>query len=260
MSIILIDILFAILGWVCGALVNYLADVLPWRRRLVAPFCQKCEAPIPLLNYLLWPRRCPVCQHPRRWRTWLVEIIGILATLWLWNFPPPKLGFILGLVVLLFFAVVVIIDLEYRLIMHPVSIAGAVLGLVVGVILHGWLKTLLGGVIGFGVMFLFYFLGTLFARWMARRRGENLDGEALGFGDVNLSGVLGLMLGSSLILVGLFLGVIIGAVISLLYMLGMILARKYKMFAAIPYGPFLITGAFILIYLGNFLKLILGTN
>lgn len=68
------------------------------------------------------------------------------------------------------------------------------------------------------------------------------------------------MLGSSLILVGLFLGVIIGAVISLLYMLGMIIARKYKMFAAIPYGPFLITGAFILIYLGDYLKLILGNN
>jgi hypothetical protein len=72
-----IDALFAILGWVTGMLVNYLADVLPLRRRFAAPLCTVCQAEIPPVNYWLWPRRCPACGKHRRWRVWLVEV-GLL--------------------------------------------------------------------------------------------------------------------------------------------------------------------------------------
>ena len=251
-------LLVAILGWTCGALVNYLTDVLPLRRKFTAPFCQKCGENLPIINYLFWPRRCSSCGQPRRWRTWLVEILGIAAMLWLWITPPAKLGFVLGAMVLFYFAIVTIIDLEYRLILHPVSIAGVVLGLTVGVLIHPWYEAVLGGVIGFGVMLFFYYLGTIFARWMAKRRKVELGGEALGFGDVNLSGVLGLLLGSWSILMWLVISAILGAVISLVYMAVMASTRRYRIFAAIPYGPFLVAGAFIFLYLPGLVKIILA--
>jgi leader peptidase (prepilin peptidase) / N-methyltransferase len=242
-------ILIGIAGWAAGALINYLADVLPYRRRLVHPFCLVCEARFPLRNYLLLPRECPDCGSRRRARTWLVELASTGAALWLWHAPPDELGFAAGLLLLVYFGVVVVIDMEYRLILHPVSIAGSLIGLGIGTWLHGFTATVLGGVIGFGLMLAFYYLGGLFARFLARRRGLVVGaGEALGFGDVNLSGVLGLILGWPLILPTLFLSILIGGVVSLVYMLVMLALRRYQLLTAIPYGPFLVSGAVLLIF------------
>ena len=60
---------------------------------------------------------------------WIVEVFFIVASVFISYSPPNKLGYWLGMVVLAYFGVVVLIDLEYRLIMHPVSLFGAVLGL-----------------------------------------------------------------------------------------------------------------------------------
>jgi leader peptidase (prepilin peptidase)/N-methyltransferase len=162
------------------------------------------------------------------------------------------------MIVLVYFGVVVLIDLEYRLIMHPVSIVGAVLGLVVGYLRVGWIRTLVGGVVGFGIMWLLYLLGVLIIKVVNRRRGQSVNDEALGFGDVNLSGVLGLMLGWPLILVGLVVAVLIGGLVSLIYILIMVITRKYHAFAALPYGPFLVIGAVLLIYFQNLVEALVG--
>ncbi len=242
-------ILIALLGWGAGALVNYLADVLPLKRNFVAPFCLQCDQPMPIRNYLFWPRRCLSCGRTRAWRIWLVELLAVAMTIWLWISPPSRLGFFPGLILLIYFGVVIIIDMEYRLILHPVSLAGGVLGLIYGIWLHGWVATLLGGAAGFGSMFLLYYFGMLFMRFMARRRGEVLDDEALGFGDVNLSGILGLLLGWPGIIAGLTFTILLGGAASLVFLLIVILRKRYRAFIAIPYGPFLVAGAFFLLFL-----------
>ncbi|MFH1634836.1 MAG: A24 family peptidase [Chloroflexota bacterium] len=238
----------ALIGWLGGVLVNYLSDILPVRRRLAAPVCVYCYASPPVWNYLLWPRRCPECQRRRPWRVWAVEIVSIGASIWLWSSPPERLGYFWGLVLLLYFGVVMVIDLEHRLILHPVSVAGAVLGLGVGIGLHGVWQTLAGGAVGFVVMLGLYYLGELFARGVARLRGEILDEVALGFGDVNLAGVLGLILGWPGIVAGLLLAVMLGGIFSLLFVIALLVARRYRSFIAIPYGPFLVASAVALLF------------
>lgn len=242
-------ILIVLLGWVAGALVNYLADVLPLRRRFVASFCLECEKSMGFVNYLVWPRRCSSCGKRRSWRVWLVELAAIAVTIWLWGVPSTRLGFFPGLILMIYFGVVVVIDMEYRLILHPVSIVGGILGLIYGIWLHGSTSTLLGGAVGFGSMLLLYYFGTLFMRFMAKRRGQELDEEALGFGDVNLSGILGLLLGYPGIIAGLTLTILLGGAASLILLLLVIIKKRYRAFMAIPYGPFLIAGAFFLLFL-----------
>jgi prepilin signal peptidase PulO-like enzyme (type II secretory pathway) len=222
-----------IVGWLLGMLVNYIADVLPLRRKLTLPFCIQCDTSQSWLNYLLWPRRCPTCSHRRALRTWMVEGFFILASVWLIQYPPAKLGYWLGMLLLAYFGVVVLIDMEYRLIMHPVSIFGAVLGFLLGLIYVGWWRSLLGGVVGFGLMWLLYQLGVLIIKLVKRSRGQLADEVALGFGDVNLSGVLGLILGWPAILIGLVVAVLIGGLVSLFYLLFKILTRQYQAFMAI---------------------------
>lgn len=242
-------ILIAILvGWFAGAVVNYLADVLPWKRTLSAPFCLDCQENIPWVNYLFWPRRCSSCGRARAWRVWMVEAGALAVSIWLAISPPENLGYWLGIIIWIFFGIVAVIDLEHRLILHPISLVGAILGLVVGIYLHGLLATLLGGIAGFGIMYLFYGLGIVFMKISSRMRGQPVEEDALGFGDVNLSGVLGLMLGWPGILVGLVIAIILGGIVSLLYLLATILTRRYHAFTAIPYGPFLIVAAIALLF------------
>jgi leader peptidase (prepilin peptidase)/N-methyltransferase len=194
-----------------------------------------------------------------------VQILTVVAFAYFWLFPSKALGIPLGMLVLVYFGIITVIDLEHRLILHPTSLAGAVLGLVVGTYIHsrvndngiliGLGKSLLGGVVGFGVMFLLYQLGALVSRYRARRlqtAGQADDGEeALGGGDVYLAGVLGLMLGWDFIPFGLAWGIIFGGLVSLLFVVVLLVRRRYldtALMTFIPYGPFFILGAALLLF------------
>lgn len=245
-------ILIILLGWIAGAIINYTSDVLPFKRRLSHPFCSNCEHNQPLLNYLFWPRRCPTCQQRRTRRAWIVELSTILIAAWLWNQPTLVLGFWFSLLVVIYFGIVVVIDLEHHLIMHPTSLFGSILGLVIGIQLHGIVDTLIGGLAGFGAMLVLYILGALFARFVVRRSQSGFNDEALGFGDVILGGILGLILGWPAIIAGLFFAIIMAGAISLVYLVLTFLTRKYKAFTFIPYGPFMIAGAAALIFFNQY--------
>jgi leader peptidase (prepilin peptidase)/N-methyltransferase len=142
--------------------------------------------------------------------------------------------------------------------MHPVSIFGGILGIIVGFLRVGWWRALVGGVAGFGIMWLLYQFGILIIKIIDRIRGRPVNDVALGFGDVNLSGVLGLMLGWPLILVGLVVAVLIGGAVSLIYLVIKLITRKYQAFMALPYGPFLILGAVILIFFRDMVLKLIG--
>lgn len=242
-------VLVILLGWVVGAFINYISDVLPVRRRLAAPFCHACENPIRVINYFIWPRRCPGCGAFRSKRVWFVETIMVLASIWLWINPPSRLGFGPGLLVLSYFIIIAVIDLERRLILHPMSVVGGILGLVIGIWLHGWVATLVGGLAGFGIMLVLYLFGVLFAKKIIRPRRSDYDEDPLGFGDVILSGVLGLFVGWPGIILCLIAGILIAGLGILVYLLIKIVTRRYQSFDIVPYGPFLLAGAFVLLFL-----------
>ena len=252
------EIFIFIIGLAIGISINYLADVLPVKRRLVAPFCLSCGTQQRPFSYFIWPRRCKSCGRRRPFRTWAVELVFSVAAVRLWSSPPERLGFLVGLVVLAFLGLVAIIDLEHRLILHPVSLVGAALGLVIGIWLNGIKNTLIGGSFGFAIMLALYYFGAFLMGWLARKRGQVLEEEALGFGDVILSGVIGLLLGWPGIMVGLILTVLIAGIVSFIYLLLKLFTRKYRFDMAVPYGPFLISSAILLLYFRNFILQFLG--
>jgi leader peptidase (prepilin peptidase)/N-methyltransferase len=242
-------LLIGLAGWAAGMLVNYLSDVLPIRRRLVAPFCLHCGEKLSSTNYFFWPRRCTNCKKRRSARTWLIEFIFIASSVLLWNHP-PVFGYLSGLILLIYLGATIVIDIEHHLILHPVSLVGAVLSLWIGTRLHGLGATLIGAVAGFGAMLAFYYLGIAFVRLSKRLRDQPFDeGEGIGFGDVNLSGVIGLLLGYPGIFAGLIIAIILAGAASILYLAFMLVKGRYHSGLAIPYGPFLAASAIILLYL-----------
>lgn len=247
-------------GWVGGLFANYLADVLPHTRRFSQPNCPHCSAQYSWTDYLLL-RACLACGRKRSVRVWLVQIFVTAVSIYIWTSPPKALGYGLGMIVLLYFTMDFIIDAEHRLILHPTSIFGAALGLLAGSLRQGLSSTLIGGLVGFLVMFFFYILGVGFAKLRARKmRAQGLDTddeEALGAGDVILATILGFFLGWPLTWFGLVFGILLGGVISILLVLGLLVTRQYKEKAwmvFIPYGPYFILSAFMLIYLPTWIK------
>jgi leader peptidase (prepilin peptidase)/N-methyltransferase len=239
-----------ILGWIGAGIVNYLADVLPEYRKFVHPRCPECQHERSWKHYLLLTA-CEKCKTGSGVRSLLVLIVGPVLAVLLYIFPIENLGNYGSLIWLVFFGLVVIIDLEHRLILHPVSLVGAVLGLIFGILEHGLVNTLLGGAAGFGIMLGLYFLGELFIRIMSKSRGEEITEIALGFGDVNLAGVIGLLLGWPGIIGGIFLAIFLGGIVSGLFLLVQLIRKKYQAFQALPYGPFMVLSVVVLFYISQ---------
>jgi len=248
---ILLNFLWIIpLSILVGFLINHLADTLPnYRKILPSPICSNCEQKLSWSDYLKF-NHCSQCQHKPIRR--LVVIILIIITYVLVILIPPEYSdTIPTLVIFSYLALVFIIDLEHRLILHPVSLVGGLIFLGFGIYFNGLLNTLIGGGAGFIFMFALYLLGILFSKWMAKRRGEEIEEVALGYGDVILTTILGLLLGWPRTVVLLFFTILLGGLFSSGFMIVLKIRKKYELFTPIPYAPFLIISTIILIYLSS---------
>jgi leader peptidase (prepilin peptidase) / N-methyltransferase len=243
----IIPILLFLVAWLIGALVNYLADQLPVFDRLSRPVCTHCNAQLPWGAYILL-EKCKNCENNRSSRSVIFQVACAILALFLWFYPFQRIPFLLVYVLVVYLGLVAVIDLEHRLVLLSVILPGIGIGLVAGWFLHGFVPTLLGGIAGTTIMYGLYWFGRLFSRYMAKRRGEEVDEEALGFGDVYVSLILGLILGWPGIIAGLFLGILIGGVISAIFLLVMVLQKRYQPLTALPYAPFLIAAALLLLF------------
>ncbi len=244
MPILIIQMLLTcLLGWAVGILINLLADVLPTQRRLAAPICRQCEQELPLASYLPWPRPCPHCERLPRPRNWLVQILACLSTTWIWFQPVQGLGFMLSLLILAYFGLVMVIDVEHRLVLRVTSLAGLALGLAAGWMRLGLASCLLGGLAAFLILLAIYFLGRLFGTVLGKLHGRATHETPFGFGDVMLGMVIGLIVGWPGILHSLLVAILLTGAFILVYLPAMLALRRYPRGSAITYAPVFIQGA-----------------
>ncbi len=241
-------------GVVTGYLINYISDGLPHSQCLGIPVClnQACKNPYSWIDYLL-VARCRKCGQPRSLRTYLVLALAIIAALYLWSRPLVGLPFVPGMLILTYLFLVGVIDFEHRLILRTLSIAGLILTTLAGLFMHGWQSTVIGGLFGFGVMFVIYFFGTRFNRWISKRQNQEPGKaeEAFGSGDVTLAVILGLFLGWPLIWFGLLVGFLILGVFVIPLALYLYFWRRFhkRRLVYIPIGVPFILSSIILVYL-----------
>lgn len=233
---------YLLIALVCGIFINYVSDVLPATRRLAKPEW--------------WPPSGGnLRSYFSRLRVLTVIAISLLGAILINQFPPAGFPVFSFTLVLVYFFIVTVIDIEHRVVMHPVSIAGAVIMAAIGIIRgHTILNTVIGGAIGFGFMLAIYYFGDWLGRLMARARNEPWEETALGFGDVNLAGVIGLLTGWPGVVAALFLGMVTAGIFSGVFLVIKMVSGKYKAFAAIPYAPFLCLGAVATVAVGIYLN------
>ena len=257
-------VLYALLGLATGVAINLLADQLPrWRRLRRAPFCPnpKCGAPRPyrtwsgLLAYASLRPGCPQCGSRLPWRHPLTEVgtAALFAFLWYQYGAGQEWVFLVPYTVYsAIFVLVIVIDLEHKLILNVVMYpawALALLGSLVHPSPYFYRLALLGGALGFGILYLIYLLGELFVKAMSRMRGKPINAVAFGFGDVRLGGFIGLVLGFPTVLNAIFVAILLGGLGGLVFwFVRAVILRRYSLFTAIPYGPFLVISAMFFMF------------
>jgi len=213
------------------------------------PICYACMEKMTCLRFF-FGQKCVNCGATPRTRFWVL-LVG-LPIIFGWLTLNPITGFRIGDIYLLivFYAMVFIMDMEHRVILYPLTIAGILFGAYFGISYHGILSTLAGGLAGGAIMLLFYWLGILYIRYLRKTSKPKINEVALGFGDVSLSFILGLILGWPGILGGLFFGIVLGGFFSGAFLLIKISKKQYAPNDLIlPYAPFLIIGALLIMLL-----------
>jgi leader peptidase (prepilin peptidase)/N-methyltransferase len=231
-----------VLGAIVGSFLNVVVYRLPRHESLIAPpsHCTRCGTPVkpydnvPILSWLLLRGRCRSCAAPISARYPLVE--GLTAALCvgavLVHRSPS--GIALSVTLILLVVPAALIDSEHRIIPNQLTLLGAVLAIVLGVVLDpaGEPERLIAGA-GAG--------GFLLLAALAYPGG-------MGMGDVKLAAVMGLFLGRAVvpaIFVALIVGVLAG--IAIIAEKGAAAGRK----TAVPFGPFLALGALVATFAGG---------
>jgi leader peptidase (prepilin peptidase)/N-methyltransferase len=248
-----------LLGFIIGFFINLAANSLPENRRLENPHCHACGGPRALIAWsaiIAWlsgNQDCDYCGRRILQREIVLEVLIIMASILLFFTNSSTMRWLLELATVSIFLLILIIDLEHRLILHVVSIPAAIYFAIIGSVDPelGFSRTLVGGIVGFGFFLLLYILGALFANWAGKRRGEEIDEVAFGFGDVMLALVIGLAIGFPGVIWALLQGILLAGFFSLLYLVVMAIRKRYEAYTAIPYGPFLIIGALLVYFLGD---------
>ncbi|MBI2908379.1 MAG: prepilin peptidase [Chloroflexi bacterium] len=251
---VLLSGLVFVLGASVGSFLNVVADRLPKGESLVrprsrCPACGTTLAPadmIPVLSYLLLRGRCRYCGASIPLRVLLVEAATGLLFVFFWlryDLGPASLAHFL---LAGFFLLLAIIDLEHGIIPNRLLVVGLVGAVIVTPLLTGWIDRSFLGVHGVpGAVlnsvsaavgaFLFFF-AIVFAY-----------PEGMGWGDVKLAGLVGLLFGFPGVLVALWLGMLAGGAWGIMLLA---LRRKGRK-DAIPFAPFIAFGAIASLLFGR---------
>jgi prepilin signal peptidase PulO-like enzyme (type II secretory pathway) len=149
------------------------------------------------------------------------------------------------------FALVTIIDIEWRWIMWEVILPGAA-----AVILETalevripWDAMLRGGLYGFLAMFALYVLGLVFAQAMRILTGRAVGRTVLGIGDVRMGALSGMIVGWGALGPVLLIMIFTGALAALVFIVSRrFQKRRYRRFSAIAYGPYIVIGTAAMLY------------
>jgi leader peptidase (prepilin peptidase)/N-methyltransferase len=127
--------------------------------------------------------------------------------------------------------VLFVTDLQHKILPNVITVPGIVVGFAFSLFLPpGWFDSLIGIVVGYGVLF-------AIAEAYYRVRGQ----EGLGMGDMKLLGMLGAFLGWKLMLLTLVLASFAGSLVGG----ALIVSGRGDMKDELPFGTYLAVGAIV---------------
>lgn len=251
----LLYIFVFVIGSLVGSFLNVCIVRIPNGESIVNPpsHCPHCKASIPaycnipLLSYVLLSGRCRSCRERISPRYFFVELLMGLMSLALYFRFDLSYMFFVSFVFAAALIVISFIDLDVRIVPDVISLPGIILGLAFSIIGYFFyylplaatpspLSSVIGIVAGGGFL--------LATAWVY----EKFTGvEGMGGGDIKLLAMIGAFLGWPSVPVTLFIASLLGSIIGIG---GMLLTGAGRRMA-LPFAPFLCSGALIYLFYGN---------
>ena len=224
---------------------------------------------IPLLSFILLKRRCRHCNKKISWQYPLVELATALLVVAILAFNFSELSikeidlvtmagidFSFWILQLIFIFLIIgslvaifVYDLKHYLIPDRFVLLGVIVASLYNLLLDG--KTIM--VQGFSVPVLLNsmtvrgLIGALIASGFFFCLVYFSKEKWMGWGDVKFAVFMGLVLKFPIILIGLFIAYLSGAVVGV----GLLAFKKKKMKSEIPFGPFLCLGTYVGLLFGR---------
>ncbi len=241
---IFFGLIFFILGTFVGSFLNVLIDRLPRNETLLGrSYCENCKKTlkwidlIPLLSFLVLKGRCRYCRIKLSYQYLLLEIVTGLFFMFIYLASYPDILLTsYNLLIVSSLIVIFFVDLKFGIIPDKVLIFLVILGLIFNIFINPNLLVI-NLFTGLGT-FLFFLLIFLLTK-----------GKGMGFGDVKFAFVLGLILGFPGIVLSLYVAFLTGGIVGII----LILWKKKSMKFAVPFGPFLVFGAIVVLFFSEIL-------
>lgn len=237
---IVYSIFIALFGLILGSFYNVAGLRIPKGESIVNPpsHCTACNRRltafelIPVLSYVIQGGKCKGCGA----KVTSIYCVTEIATAVLFVISYLKFGFTAELAMALLFMslllIIVVSDLAYMLIPNKILLFFLPLLIIARIFspLDPWWDSLLGAVIGFGILLLIAVISK----------------GGMGGGDIKLFFLIGLVLGTVHTLLTLFLASLIGMVVGIIVLKVRGQGRK----TPIPFGPSIALGAVIAYFYG----------
>jgi len=243
---ILFSIFACMFGMIIGSFLNVLIYRMPRGLSIIKPnsFCPNCNKPItwyeniPLFSYIILGGRCKYCKALISFQYFLVELLTPITMVLLFLSFGISWSFIISFIFSASLIVITFIDFKHQLIPDVISLPGILFCFLCSFIVPwiGPLESLLGILFGGGILYVF----ALGYQLLTKKEG-------MGGGDIKLLAMIGAFLGWKGALVTLILGACVGSIIGLI----LIICKGKDLKYAIPFGPFLSTGAFCSLLFGE---------
>lgn len=195
---------------------------------------------VPVLGYLYLGGKYRYCKEKVSGQYMLIGLLnGLLYGITIYRFDLTVKG-VLACLLISFMIVLTFIDIKYMLLPTDIILTGVCVALVIrgiGSYIEGemnfFLQGIWGGIIGYGIMALLFFI----CMYLLKREG-------MGYGDVRYMGMIGIFTSWQAVLLTLFIGSFIGSIYGIIQLS---VRRKSETF---PFGPFMSLGALVSIFYG----------
>jgi leader peptidase (prepilin peptidase)/N-methyltransferase len=244
-----------IFGALAGSFLNVCILRIPKGGSIISPpsHCPSCKTAIsfydnvPLISYLILRRQCRFCGVRISPRYFAVELLTAVLAVTLFDRFGFGFSFFVSFVFVGALIVISFIDLDVRIVPDVISLPGIVVGLALSVAVYflfigesavvpSPVSSLLGILAGGGFL--------LATAWIY----EKITGvEGMGGGDIKLLAMIGAFLGWPSIPITLFFASLVGSVVGIACMVATGAGRRL----ALPFAPFLCSGALLFIFFGK---------
>lgn len=228
--------MFFAFGLIYGSFFNVLADRLPAGQNILKPpsHCFGCNRRlnwtdlIPVVSFVMLKGRCRYCGSKIPLRIPLLELATGLIFLGSYLYFGLNPDLAIALFYFSILLVIFVIDLEHQLILNVLVYPAAVAAVIISLLASGYepVPSIGSALIGAGAGLVLFLIIAIVSR------------GGMGFGDVKMAGLMGLMLGFPVNLVAIFIAVVSGGLVALA---ALVLKRKDRR-QAIAFGPFLALG------------------